>query len=144
MMLIGSIAASMSYKIAFYRFQENEFFQENLRQNQKKLLKITRDRSYLLDRLLKYEPVDDSCESADEEEEVDTKKRKQDVNNSKTWNISKNSSENLNSSKTAAVPASSDDHLELVEKHLLARNETRMPVFASNFPRNIFDETDEV
>lgn len=112
-----------------------------MRTNQKKLLKITRDRSYLLDRLLKYEPVDDSCESADEDEEIDTKKRKQDLSSSTPfWNTSKNS-EAVNTS--SGIQTSQDDQLELVEKQLLARNETRIPTSFS-FPRNIFDETDEV
>uniref|UniRef100_A0A8D0H411 INO80 complex subunit E n=1 Tax=Sphenodon punctatus TaxID=8508 RepID=A0A8D0H411_SPHPU len=44
---------------------EQECFQEELRKAQRKLLKVSRDKSFLLDRLLQYENVDD--ESSDSE-----------------------------------------------------------------------------
>uniref|UniRef100_A0A8U8BN03 INO80 complex subunit E N-terminal domain-containing protein n=1 Tax=Geospiza parvula TaxID=87175 RepID=A0A8U8BN03_GEOPR len=46
-------------------FQEQECFQEELRRAQRKLLKVSRDKSFLLDRLLQYENVDD--DSSDSE-----------------------------------------------------------------------------
>lgn len=62
---------------------ENECFQEALRSTQRKLLKVNRDKSFLLDRLLQYEKVDASFSESDEtessEDEVvrmDTCKRK--------------------------------------------------------------------
>lgn len=62
---------------------ENECFQEALRSTQRKLLKVNRDKSFLLDRLLQYEKVDasfsesDETESSDEEvARLDTSKRK--------------------------------------------------------------------
>ncbi|KOC61667.1 INO80 complex subunit E [Habropoda laboriosa] len=62
---------------------ENECFQEALRSTQRKLLKVNRDKSFLLDRLLQYEKVDasfsesDETESSDEEvTRLDTSKRK--------------------------------------------------------------------
>ncbi|XP_066593047.1 uncharacterized protein [Prorops nasuta] len=62
---------------------ENECFQEALRSTQRKLLKVNRDKSFLLDRLLQYEKVDasfsesDETESSDEEVvRLDTSKRK--------------------------------------------------------------------
>ncbi|XP_033337302.2 uncharacterized protein LOC117226754 [Megalopta genalis] len=62
---------------------ENECFQEALRSTQRKLLKVNRDKSFLLDRLLQYEKVDasfsesDETESSDEEvARMDTSKRK--------------------------------------------------------------------
>ncbi|XP_034145029.1 INO80 complex subunit E isoform X3 [Esox lucius] len=43
---------------------EQECFQEELRRSQRKLLKVSRDKSFLLDRLLQYERVDeDSSDS---------------------------------------------------------------------------------
>ncbi|XP_025894298.1 INO80 complex subunit E, partial [Nothoprocta perdicaria] len=45
--------------------QEQECFQEELRRAQRKLLKVSRDKSFLLDRLLQYENVDD--DSSDSE-----------------------------------------------------------------------------
>ncbi|XP_054664718.1 INO80 complex subunit E isoform X2 [Grus americana] len=44
---------------------EQECFQEELRRAQRKLLKVSRDKSFLLDRLLQYENVDD--DSSDSE-----------------------------------------------------------------------------
>ncbi|XP_066580065.1 INO80 complex subunit E isoform X1 [Amia ocellicauda] len=44
---------------------EQECFQEELRRAQRKLLKVSRDKSFLLDRLLQYEHVDD--DSSDSE-----------------------------------------------------------------------------
>lgn len=53
-------------------FQENEFFQETLRTNQRRLLKVSRDRAFLLDRLLQYEkPTNSSSESEQTEESSD-------------------------------------------------------------------------
>ncbi|KAL5016684.1 hypothetical protein ScPMuIL_006273 [Solemya velum] len=44
---------------------EQECFLEELRKAQRKLLKISRDRSFLLDRLLQYEKVDESSGDSD-------------------------------------------------------------------------------
>jgi len=51
--------------------QENECFQEALRSTQRKLLKVNRDKSFLLDRLLQYEKVDASFSESDETESSD-------------------------------------------------------------------------
>ncbi|XP_045516483.1 uncharacterized protein LOC123709305 [Pieris brassicae] len=56
-----------------YLIYENECFQDALRSSQKRLLKVTRDRSFLLDRLLQYEkPDSSSSESEDTESSDDT------------------------------------------------------------------------
>lgn len=53
-------------------FQENECFQDALRSSQKRLLKVSRDRSFLLDRLLQYEkPESTTSESEDTESSDD-------------------------------------------------------------------------
>ncbi|KAK7488249.1 hypothetical protein BaRGS_00020556 [Batillaria attramentaria] len=44
---------------------EQECFLEELRKAQRKLLKVARDRSFLLDRLVQYEKVDDSSGDSD-------------------------------------------------------------------------------
>ncbi|XP_041081863.1 INO80 complex subunit E [Polyodon spathula] len=44
---------------------EQECFQEELRRAQRKLLKVSRDKSFLLDRLLQYEHVDDDSSDSD-------------------------------------------------------------------------------
>ncbi|KAH8339837.1 hypothetical protein KR067_000071 [Drosophila pandora] len=47
-----------------FLFQENEYFQDLLHTNQRRLLKVSRDRTFLLDRLLLYEkPAKDSSDS---------------------------------------------------------------------------------
>jgi len=61
---------------------EQECFLDELRKSQRKLLKVTRDRSFLLDRLLQYEHLNDtssdseSTASSDSETGKDSKKRK--------------------------------------------------------------------
>ncbi|WAR01356.1 IN80E-like protein [Mya arenaria] len=44
---------------------EQECFLEELRKSQRRLLKVSRDRSFLLDRLLQYEKVDESSGDSD-------------------------------------------------------------------------------
>lgn len=46
-------------------FQENECYQEELRNLQRKLLKLSRDKNFLLDRLLLYEKLSDSSDESD-------------------------------------------------------------------------------
>ncbi|KAG5667064.1 hypothetical protein PVAND_015064 [Polypedilum vanderplanki] len=62
-------------KLKFLIF-ENEFFQENLRQNQERLLKVTKDKNFLLDRLLKYEKPIGTSSDDDSTSEDETPKRK--------------------------------------------------------------------
>lgn len=55
--------------IRIFCCQENEYFQDALRSSQRRLLKVTRDRSFLLDRLLQYEkPENSDSESQDDTE----------------------------------------------------------------------------
>ncbi|XP_063624078.1 INO80 complex subunit E [Cydia splendana] len=54
-----------------YLIYENECFQDALRCSQKRLLKVSRDRSFLLDRLLQYEKPDSSTSESDETESSD-------------------------------------------------------------------------
>ncbi|KAF7265945.1 uncharacterized protein LOC143198556 [Rhynchophorus ferrugineus] len=60
------------YKYLKRKFQnliyENEAFQQALRTAQKRLLQVTRDRSFLLDRLLLHEKLDNSTSESDETE----------------------------------------------------------------------------
>jgi INO80 complex subunit E len=51
-------------------FQENEFFQDSLKSSQRRLLKVTRDRSFLLDRLLQYEKPEETSESEDTDSDI--------------------------------------------------------------------------
>ncbi|KAG9431964.1 INO80 complex subunit E [Apis mellifera carnica] len=105
---------------------ENECFQEALRSTQRKLLKVNRDKSFLLDRLLQYEKVDasfsesDETESSDEEvTRLDTSKRK------KIEIVTKSNNTPIVQSSNNIVPMSlmSDGHMtpEEVERHLESR-----------------------
>lgn len=51
--------------------QENECFQQALRSAQKRLLAVTRDRSFLLDKLLLYEKVENSSSESEETDSSD-------------------------------------------------------------------------
>uniref|UniRef100_A0A915KZQ3 Uncharacterized protein n=1 Tax=Romanomermis culicivorax TaxID=13658 RepID=A0A915KZQ3_ROMCU len=48
-----------------FKFLENECYQEQLRNLQRKLLKLSRDKNFLLDRLQNYEKVSDSSDDSD-------------------------------------------------------------------------------
>uniref|UniRef100_A0A0K8TPQ6 INO80 complex subunit E N-terminal domain-containing protein n=1 Tax=Tabanus bromius TaxID=304241 RepID=A0A0K8TPQ6_TABBR len=67
---------------------ENEFLRDALRSSERKLLKISRDRSFLLDRLFAYErPQETSSEAEDTESSYETlkyenKRRKTDLSSS--------------------------------------------------------------
>ncbi|XP_011187515.1 uncharacterized protein LOC105215352 [Zeugodacus cucurbitae] len=67
---------------------ENEFFQDALRSNQRRLLKVSRDRAFLLDRLVQYEKPEntssesDETESSEDEATKEAKKRKLEQNTS--------------------------------------------------------------
>ncbi|CAK1580274.1 unnamed protein product [Parnassius mnemosyne] len=54
-----------------YLIYENECFQDALRSSQKRLLKVCRDRSYLLDRLLQYEKYDSTTSDSEDTESSD-------------------------------------------------------------------------
>ncbi|XP_031555831.1 uncharacterized protein LOC116292625 [Actinia tenebrosa] len=55
---------TLKRKLKFLLY-EQEYFQENLQRVQKKLLRVSRDKSFLLDRLLQYEQVDPSSSDED-------------------------------------------------------------------------------
>ncbi|XP_068679828.1 uncharacterized protein [Montipora capricornis] len=55
---------TLKRKLKFLLY-EQEYFQEELRKVQKKLLRVSRDKSFLLDRLLQYESVDQSSSDDD-------------------------------------------------------------------------------
>ena len=54
--------------------KEQECFQEELRRAQRKLLKISRDKSFLLDRLLQYERVEGSSSDSESTASSDSEK----------------------------------------------------------------------
>ncbi|XP_049873889.1 uncharacterized protein LOC126372247 [Pectinophora gossypiella] len=67
-----------------YLIYENECFQDALRSSQKRLLKVSRDRSFLLDRLLQYEKGESTTsESEDTESSDDTDYQRPDTKRKK-------------------------------------------------------------
>ncbi|XP_023949129.1 uncharacterized protein LOC112053798 isoform X1 [Bicyclus anynana] len=54
-----------------YLIYENECFQDALRSSQKRLLKVSRDRSFLLDRLLQYEKHESTTSDSEDTESSD-------------------------------------------------------------------------
>ncbi|KAF6204421.1 hypothetical protein GE061_002762 [Apolygus lucorum] len=139
---------SFKRKLKFLIY-ENECFQEALRINQRKMLKVSRDKSFLLDRLLNYEKVDvtssegDDTESSDDETgRAEAKRRKMDMglgsgplpfntgSSSKSNTPAKKKkpppkvkSSSLNQLQNIQVPAIVDDHMttEEIERHLESR-----------------------
>ncbi|XP_034941647.1 INO80 complex subunit E [Chelonus insularis] len=69
---------------------ENECFQEALRSTQRKLLKVNRDKSFLLDRLLQYEKVDASFSESDETESSEDEVSRLDTSKKKKIEINMN------------------------------------------------------
>uniref|UniRef100_A0A0R3RGS7 INO80 complex subunit E n=1 Tax=Elaeophora elaphi TaxID=1147741 RepID=A0A0R3RGS7_9BILA len=63
------LTAKEEYRELKHRFKflvyENECYQEELRNLQRKLLKLSRDKNFLLDRLLLYEKLSDSSDESD-------------------------------------------------------------------------------
>lgn len=111
-----------------------------MRQNQKRLLKVSKDRSFLLDRLLKYETTEtssDESETSDEEPQTGGKKRKGEVGPSSMVKKKKMMLKKQPNVMSINNQIANDD-VAMVERHLEARNSISMPSFT--FPQEIFDE----
>ncbi|KAM6935242.1 INO80 complex subunit E [Anarhichas minor] len=91
---------------------EQECFQEELRRAQRKLLKVSRDKSFLLDRLLQYERVDEDSSdseatvSSDNSEGEGPRERERERDGAKK----------RRSSPGACLPSSSSPHLSLLSR----------------------------
>ncbi|XP_030745470.1 uncharacterized protein LOC115874456 [Sitophilus oryzae] len=94
------------YKFLKRKFQnliyENEAFQQALRTAQKKLLQVTRDRSFLLDRLLLHEKIDHSTSESDETESSEDEQPAVKVEPPKRRKVSDGSSHNNSSQHVSA------------------------------------------
>lgn len=114
--------------------------------NQKRLLKVSKDRSFLLDRLLKYEATEsttesDGSDSSDEEPgQTGGKKRKLNMEGGppKKKKMLIKKQQNVVSINSQV----GNDDVAMVERHLEARNSISMPSFT--FPHEIFDEADDI
>ncbi|XP_039535777.1 INO80 complex subunit E isoform X2 [Siphateles boraxobius] len=88
---------------------EQECFQEELRRAQRKLLKVSRDKSFLLDRLLQYERVDE--ESSDSDATVSS-----DSDGEGARERDRDAGKKRRSPGVPPVPSSSSPHLSLLSR----------------------------
>ncbi|XP_076847259.1 INO80 complex subunit E isoform X3 [Brachyhypopomus gauderio] len=115
---------------------EQECFQEELRRAQRKLLKVSRDKSFLLDRLLQYERVDedssdsDATASSDSEGEGPRERERE-------------AGKRRRSPGILPLPSSSSPHLSLLSRSGASSLQastpsqylnTVVPTLASNYP----------
>ncbi|KAM8847096.1 INO80 complex subunit E isoform 2-T2 [Synchiropus picturatus] len=90
---------------------EQEYFQEELRRARRKLLKVSRDKSFLLDRLLQYERIDEDSSDSDATVSSDSegegiREREREREAAKKRRISPG----------ACLPSSSSTHLSLLSR----------------------------
>uniref|UniRef100_A0A4W6C5U4 INO80 complex subunit E n=1 Tax=Lates calcarifer TaxID=8187 RepID=A0A4W6C5U4_LATCA len=95
-----------------FLFQEQECFQEELRRAQRKLLKVSRDKSFLLDRLLQYERVDE--DSSDSEATVSSENSEGE--GPRERERERDGAKKRRSSPGACLPSSSSPHLSLLSR----------------------------
>ncbi|XP_054168002.1 INO80 complex subunit E-like [Oppia nitens] len=91
---------------------ENEYYTEELNKAERQLLQVSRDKSYLLDRLLQYEKIESSTSDSDNTESSDSEieLKKMDTKKKKIESVSNDSPINTSSSrkkKTNTQPSSS-------------------------------------
>lgn len=103
---------------------------------------MSRDRSFLLDRLLKYEQPESTTESegseSSEEEAQAGGKRKLEQGTSGP----KKKKMMLKKQPNVVSQVENDDSIAMVERHLEARNSISVPSLM--FPQEIFDGVDDI
>lgn len=105
------------------------------------MLKVSKDRSFLLDRLLKYEKpsestTDTESESSDDEPQTGGKKRKADLG----MTGPKKKKMVLKKQQNVLVTNNQIDDVAMVERHLEARNSISSQLPSFTFPQEIFDD----
>ncbi|KAM3872894.1 INO80 complex subunit E [Diretmus argenteus] len=91
---------------------EQECFQEELRRAQRKLLKVSRDKSFLLDRLLQYERVDEDSSDSD----ATASSENSEVEGLRERERERDGGKKRRSSPGASLPSSSSPHLSLLSR----------------------------
>ncbi|CAL8340603.1 INO80 complex subunit E isoform X1 [Gadus morhua] len=91
---------------------EQECFQEELRRSQRKLLKVSRDKSFLLDRLLQYERVDEDSSDSD----ATASSENSDTEGFRERERERDAGKKRRSSPGASLPPSSSAHLSLLSR----------------------------
>ncbi|XP_071376044.1 INO80 complex subunit E isoform X1 [Centroberyx affinis] len=91
---------------------EQECFQEELRRAQRKLLKVSRDKSFLLDRLLQYERVDEDSSDS----EATASSENSEGEGLRERERERDGGKKRRSSPGASLPSSSSPHLSLLSR----------------------------
>ncbi|XP_023282068.1 INO80 complex subunit E isoform X3 [Seriola lalandi dorsalis] len=91
---------------------EQECFQEELRRAQRKLLKVSRDKSFLLDRLLQYERLDEDSSDSD----ATVSSENSEGEGPRERERERDGAKKRRSSPGACVPSSSSPHLSLLSR----------------------------
>nr|XP_043890626.1 INO80 complex subunit E isoform X1 [Solea senegalensis] len=89
---------------------EQECFQEELRRAQRKLLKVSRDKSFLLDRLLQYERIDEDSSDSD----ATVSSENSEVEGPREREREREGVKKRRNSPGACLPSSSSPHLSLL------------------------------
>lgn len=105
-------------------------------------MKVSKDRSFLLDRLLSYETPESTTDteqssSSENDTQAGGKKRKVEMGS-----MVPKKKKILIKKQQAIVVSNQIDDVAMVERHLEARNSISMPSFT--FPQEIFDEVDDI
>ncbi|XP_028280303.1 INO80 complex subunit E [Parambassis ranga] len=93
---------------------EQECFQEELRRAQRKLLKVSRDKSFLLDRLLQYERIDE--DSSDSDATVSSENSDVEGPREREREREREGAKKRKSSPGVCLPSSSSPHLSLLSR----------------------------
>ncbi|XP_076010972.1 INO80 complex subunit E [Genypterus blacodes] len=91
---------------------EQECFQEELRRAQRKLLKVSRDKSFLLDRLLQYERIDEDSSDSD----ATASSENSEAEGLREREREREGAKKRRSSPGASIPSSSSPHLSLLSR----------------------------
>ncbi|XP_044065067.1 INO80 complex subunit E isoform X3 [Siniperca chuatsi] len=91
---------------------EQECFQEELRRAQRKLLKVSRDKSFLLDRLLQYERVDEDSSDSD----ATVSSENSEGEGPRERERERDGAKKRRSSPGACIPSPSSPHLSLLSR----------------------------
>ncbi|XP_058503918.1 INO80 complex subunit E isoform X1 [Solea solea] len=89
---------------------EQECFQEELRRAQRKLLKVSRDKSFLLDRLLQYERIEEDSSDSD----ATVSSENSEVEGPREREREREGVKKRRNSPGACLPSSSSPHLSLL------------------------------
>ncbi|XP_059195352.1 INO80 complex subunit E isoform X3 [Centropristis striata] len=114
---------------------EQECFQEELRRAQRKLLKVSRDKSFLLDRLLQYERVDEDSSDSD----ATVSSENSEGEGPRERERERDGAKKRRSSPGACLPSSSSPHLALLSRPLQSSGSgpylnTVVAPMAANYP----------